>query len=96
MNTCNDCKIIKPKVELASTKLKEKGIEGKIAMVDCSEEIKLANKLGIECYPALRYYRGKRNENKVVRCYDLGPNGMGLSEHQDIVNFISSTGMLPI
>ncbi|CCG82974.1 Protein disulfide-isomerase [Taphrina deformans PYCC 5710] len=57
---CGHCKNLAPEYELAATELKNKaGIA--IAKVDCTEEVDLCAKEGVQGYPTLNLYRGKGN-----------------------------------
>ena len=53
---CGHCKNIKPKLIKAATKMKEEGIDGKIAVVDCTKETKLATQFGINAYPNFKHF----------------------------------------
>ena len=85
---CVSCKNIKPKLILAASNLKEKGINCKIASVDCTKETKLAKKLGIKHFPTLMYYRGKFPENLMVKANVIEHE----NEEQKIVDFVIGEG----
>ena len=85
---CVSCKNLKPKLILAATNLKEKGISCKIASVDCTKETKLANKLGIKHFPTLMYYRGKFPESLMVKANVIEHE----NEEQKIVDFVINEG----
>ena len=85
---CVPCKNIKPKLILAASNLKEKGINCKIASVDCTKETKLAKKLGIKHFPTLMYYRGKFPENLMVKAIVIEHE----NEEQKIVDFVIGEG----
>ena len=53
---CGHCKNIKPKLITAATKMKEEGIDGKLAVVDCTKETKLATQFGINAYPNFKHF----------------------------------------
>ena len=75
--------ILKRKFFAAATKLKEKGIEGKLAIVDCSKNIEWIISLGIISNPALIYY--KREHQKDCNY---------LQEEQAIIDFVIFEGIL--
>ena len=53
---CGHCKNIKPKLIAAATKMKKEGIDGKLAVVDCTKENKLATQFGINAYPNFKHF----------------------------------------
>ena len=67
----------------AATKLKERGIEGKLAIVDCSKNVEWIISLGIFSNPALIYYK---------REYQKDCNY--LQEEQAIIDFVIFEGIL--
>ena len=75
--------ILKRKFFAAATKLKEKGIEGKLAIVDCSKNIEWIISLGIISNPALIYYKGEHQKD----CNYL-------QEEQAIIDFVIYEGIL--
>ena len=78
----NTSEILKRKFFAAATKLKEKGIEGKLAIVDCSKNVEWIISLGIISNPALIYYK---------REYQKDCNH--LQEEQAIVDFVIYEGI---
>ena len=77
--------ILKRKFFAAATKLKEKGIEGKLAIVDCSKNIKWIISLGIisPTLPTLVYYRREHQTD----CNHL-------QEEQAIIDFVIVEGII--
>ena len=74
--------LLKRKFFAAATKLKEKGIEGKLAIVDCSKNIEWIISLGIISNPTLIYYKRERQTD----CNHL-------QEEQAIIDFVIVEGI---
>ena len=64
----------------AATKLKTEGINGKLALVNCTKETKLAEKFGIKSYPNLKFF-GEFETRDVEN----------LREEQEIIDFVKSS-----
>jgi len=54
---CGHCKKAKPQFVAAAAKMKEEGIEGKLAGVDCTLESGLATKYEVKGYPTIKYFK---------------------------------------
>jgi len=54
---CGHCKRAKPHFVSAAAKMKEKGIAGKLAAVDCTIHRELSNKFGVKGFPTIKYFK---------------------------------------
>ena len=54
---CGHCKKAKPQFVAAAAKMKEEGIEGKLAGVDCTQQSGLATKYEVKGYPTIKYFK---------------------------------------
>ena len=64
----------------AATKLKTEGIYGKLALVNCTKETKLAEKFGIKSYPNLKFF-GEFETRDVEN----------FREEQEIIDFVKKS-----
>ena len=64
----------------AATKLKTEGIYGKLALVNCTKETKLAEKFGIKSYPNLKFF-GEFETRDVEN----------FREEQEIIDFVKNS-----
>ena len=64
----------------AATKLKTEGINGKLALVNCTKETKLAEKFGIKSYPNLKFF-GEFETRDVEN----------FREEQEIIDFVKKS-----
>lgn len=53
---CGHCKNMKPAYAEAAKLAKEKGLVGKFAAVDCTQETELATKYGVKGFPTRKIY----------------------------------------
>ena len=60
---CQYCKALAPDYEEAAASLKRKGIDVRLAKVDCIEEKELCAEFGVGGYPDLKVVRGPGPEN---------------------------------
>ena len=67
-------------VKSAATKLKTEGINGKLALVNCTKETKLAEKFGIKSYPNLKFF-GEFETRDVEN----------FREEQEIIDFVKKS-----
>ncbi|KAI0233262.1 Protein disulfide-isomerase A5 [Lamellibrachia satsuma] len=54
---CGHCKKMKPEYTQAAEKMKEEGIEGKLAAVDATQHRKVAERFKVKGFPSVKYFK---------------------------------------
>ena len=87
---CGHCKRMAPEFKGAAADLRRMGVSVRLAKVDATEEVELAQRYGISGYPTLKLFRGEREQN-----YTGGRDRQSVSQGGGQLSHLSLSSLTP-